>query len=234
MMKSALLLIDDDVELAELLEQYLGGEGYALDRVHDGEQGLRTALEGRHDLVLLDVMMPKMDGLEVLSRLRESSSVPVLMLTARGDAASRVTGLKAGADDYLPKPFDPEELLLRIEAILRRSKGRDAAMAADAAVEASGIRVDPGSRGVWRGGEAVELTTIEYDILETLIRRAGHVVSRDDLMQRLYQRVATPFDRSIDVHISHLRKKLERGQAVIRTVRGVGYQFVTESGSRAE
>lgn len=229
-MKASLLLIDDDVEMADLLGEYLGGEGYALECAHDGEQGLQRALGASHDLVLLDVMMPKLDGFQVLTRLRQKSTVPVMMLTARGDGGSRITGLKAGADDYLPKPFDPEELLLRVEAILRRSKAPDAAKKpGERPLEASGIRVDPGARMTWRDGEPVEMTTIEYDILEALIRSAGHVVSRDDLMMKLYGRLATPLDRSVDVHISHIRRKLERGQPLIRTVRGIGYQFVSES-----
>jgi two-component system response regulator CpxR len=150
--------------------------------------------------------------------------VPVLMLTARTESASRILGLETGADDYLPKPFEPLELIARMRAILRRAKTTEGRPA----LEISGVRIEPGSRRVYHRGQPVEVTSIEYDILETLMRSAGRVVSRDELMQRLYRREATPFDRSIDVHISHLRRKLENPVELIRTVRGIGYQFAIE------
>jgi len=169
--------------------------------------------------VLLDVMMPRLDGFAVLERLRKTSNVPVLMLTARLESASRIRGLEGGADDYLPKPFEPMELIARVRAILRRTGGHAGF------VEAYGLRVDPGARAATVDGRALELTSVEFDILEVMHRGAGRVVSRDEIAQRLYQRNATAFDRAIDVHMSHIRKKLEGSSAKILTVRGVGYQL---------
>lgn len=227
-----LLLIDDDVELVSLMEEFFQAQGYALKGAHDGPRGLQEALTGRYDMVLLDVMMPGFDGFEVLRRLRQQSSVPVVMLTARGEPRSRIQGLDSGADDYLPKPFEPMELLARVRAVLRRGKvGSDDALQP---VEVGGVRLDPGGRGVYCEGEPVEVTTIEFDILESLMRGAGRVVSRDQLSMRLYGREASPFDRSIDVHVSHLRKKLERVGDCIRTVRGIGYQFAAGAAQAGE
>ncbi|HEU0138997.1 MAG TPA: response regulator transcription factor [Bryobacteraceae bacterium] len=223
---SRILLIDDDVELASLMDEFFTGHGYALKAVYDGPSGLQEALSGAYDLVLLDVMMPGYDGFEVLRRLREQSRLPVIMLTARTESQSRILGLEAGADDYLPKPFEPLELLARIHAVLRRTRPGEPARAI--VLDISGVRLDPNARRVSHLGEDVEMTTVEYDILETLMRSAGRPVSRDELMQRLYQREATPFDRSIDVHISHLRRKFGSRSGLIRTVRGSGYQFVIE------
>lgn len=219
-MSERLLLIDDDADLGPLMAEFFTERGLALDCALNGRAGLDCAFTIPYDLVILDVMMPGIDGFEVLRQLREKSKVPVLMLTARTEQASRIRGLEGGADDYLPKPFDPLELLARVRAILRR-----APPTASKVLEASGVRLDPGARSVTQNGQPVIVTSIEYDILEVLIRAAGSVVSRDDLMNRLYQREATPFDRSIDVHVSHLRKKLTDSEALIRTVRGIGYQF---------
>src|SRR5262249_49901506 len=166
---------------------------------------------------------PRMDGFEVLRRLRRSSLVPVLMLTARGEDVDRIVGLELGADDYLPKPFNPRELTARIHAILRRIKAKPAADARR--LEIHRLLLDPGSREVYKDGNRVEMTTLEFDILEMLMRAAGRVLSRDVLMESLYNRKATPFDRSIDMHISHLRKKLETDRTLFKIVRGVGYQF---------
>jgi len=179
--------------------------------------------------VVLDVMLPGLDGFEVLRRLRSQSRVPVLMLTARGEEVDRIVGLEIGADDYLPKPFNPRELVARIRAILRRGEAEPG----PARIRVRDIELDPGARTVRRNGVPVELTTIEFDILEQLIRAAGRVLSRDQLMDALYERPATPFDRSIDMHISHLRRKLQTpggpGGPLIKTVRGVGYVFCRES-----
>jgi two-component system response regulator CpxR len=172
---------------------------------------------------VLDVMLPGIDGFEILRRLRETSKVPVLMLTARGEDVDRIVGLELGADDYLAKPFNPRELAARIRAILRRYEPRTAAPANR--IETNGISLDPGAREVVAHGKRVELTTFEFDILEMLMRSAGRVLSRDALMENFYNRKATPFDRSIDMHISHLRKKLDSGDDLIKTIRGVGYQF---------
>lgn len=217
-------MIDDDVELCSLLAELLTREGFQIDSEHDGNRGLEKALRGECDLVVLDVMLPGLDGFEILRRLRQRSRVPVLMLTARGEDVDRIVGLELGADDYLPKPFNPRELVARIRAILRRLEARPAATTGR--VEVNGIALDPATREVFRNGEAVDLTTFEFDILEMLLRGAGRVLSRDDLMEQMYNRKATAFDRSIDMHISHLRKKLETGRTLIKTIRGVGYQFL--------
>lgn len=217
-----ILIVDDDEELAGLLSELLTREGFQVEMQHDGPKGLATALGGGYDLMVLDVMLPGMDGFEILRRVRRESRLPILMLTARGEDEDRIIGLELGADDYLPKPFNTRELVARVRAILRRLEERRPGQK----LEVNGITIDPGTRDVTRSGEAVEVTTFEFDILETLMRAAGRVVSRDDLMEELYGRKATPFDRSVDMHISHLRKKLERERPLIKTVRGVGYQFV--------
>jgi two-component system response regulator CpxR len=217
-----ILVIDDDAELASLLGEFLKREGFDADFAYDGQTGLDRAARGSYDLVVLDVMLPKMDGFEVLRRLRASSHIPVVMLTARGEDVDRIVGLELGADDYVPKPFNPRELAARIRAVLRRVEPRPQS----GRVEVNGVVLDPGSREVLCDGSRVELTTIEFDILEQLMRAAGRVLSRDQLTEALYNRKSTPFDRAMDMHISHLRKKLEcGGKLLIKTVRGVGYQF---------
>jgi len=218
-----ILLVDDDAELASLLSEFLRREGFTVEAAHEGNRGLEKALQPAIDLVVLDVMLPGIDGFEILKRLRQKSKVPVLMLTARGEDVDRIIGLELGADDYLAKPFNPRELAARIRAILRRYEPR--APVAGSRIETNGIVLDPGTREVTAGGKRIELTTFEFDILEMLMRSAGRVLSRDALMENFYNRKATPFDRSIDMHISHLRKKLENGDDLIKTIRGVGYQF---------
>ena len=218
-----ILLIDDDAELCTLLSEFLKREGFTVDCQHQGSAGLAKALAGGADLVVLDVMLPGMDGFEILRRLRERSKVPVIMLTARGEDVDRIVGLELGADDYLPKPFNPRELAARIRAILRRYEKRPPSVSGR--LEVNGVALDPGTREVLTHGRQVELTTFEFDILEMLMRSAGRVLSRDALMENFYNRKATPYDRSIDMHISHLRKKLEQGTTLIKTIRGVGYQF---------
>jgi len=218
-----ILLVDDDAELCSLLTEFLKREGFAITCEHEGNRGLERALSVDVALVVLDVMLPGIDGFEILRRLRAQSKVPVLMLTARGEDVDRIIGLELGADDYLPKPFNPRELAARIRAILRRYEQRPPA--ASGHLEVNGIALDPASREVLARGKHVELTTFEFDILEMLMRAAGRVLSRDALMENFYNRKATPFDRSIDMHISHLRKKLEQGSPLIKTIRGVGYQF---------
>lgn len=218
----SILLVDDDVELCELLREFFAAEGVCLESVDDGRRGLSRALEGRHDLVLLDGMLPGLDGFEVLRLVRRQSRIPVIMLSARTAKADRLTGLGAGADDYVPKPFDPDELLARVRAVLRRSGGPVPAVES---LEVDGIRLVPAAREVWRGGEVVTVTTIEYDILEFLVRAAGRIITRDELTAALYRRRSSPFDRGIDVHVSRLRKKLGAYGARIATVRGVGYLY---------
>jgi two-component system response regulator CpxR len=217
-----ILLIDDDAELCTLLVEFLTREGFSVECEHEGTRGLDRALHGGFELVILDVMLPGLDGFEILRRLRPQSRVPVLMLTARGEDLDRITGLEMGADDYLAKPFNPRELVARMRAILRRLERPPSK---EGPLEVNGVRIDPGTREASANGRNVELTTFEFDILELLMRSAGKVVSRDDLMEHLYNRKATAFDRSVDMHVSHLRRKLETGHPLIKTIRGVGYQF---------
>jgi two-component system, OmpR family, response regulator CpxR len=218
----SILMIDDDVELCELLQEFLARRDIQLETVHDGRRGLGRALAGEHDLLLLDVMMPGLDGFELLRLIRRQSQVPVIMLTARTTQADRVAGLDAGADDYLPKPFGTEELTARIRAVLRRA-GRVAK--ASEFLEAGAIKLIPPAREVLADGAPVVVTTVEYDILEFLVHSAGRIVSRDELTSALYRRRATKFDRTLDMHICNLRKKLGRHGDLIGTVRGVGYLF---------
>lgn len=226
-----ILVIDDDVELTGLLREFLEKEGFQVEASHHGLTGLDVAARGGHDLIVLDVMLPGIDGFEILRRLRHKSSTPVLMLTARGEDVDRIVGLELGADDYLPKPFNPRELIARIRAIFRRLEPRSPT----SRLEVNGVTIDPGTREAFCDGQAVELTTLEFDILEQLMRAAGRVLSRDALMEALYNRKATPYDRSMDMHISHLRKKLEcGGRNLIKTIRGVGYQFAKTQEDGAE
>ena len=218
-----LLLIDDDIELCSLLSEFLKGQGFTVETVNEGRKGLDRALHGGFNLLILDVMLPGIDGFEILRRLRQESHIPVLMLTARADDVDRIVGLELGADDYLPKPFNPRELVARIRAILRRYEPRATAAGR---IEVNGVMLDPATRQVTMEGQPVDLTTFEFDILEYLMRAAGRVLSRDDLMENLYNRQATPFDRSIDMHISHIRRKLETKRPLIKTIRSVGYQFI--------
>jgi two-component system response regulator CpxR len=217
-----LLLIDDDTELCSLLVEFLKREGFSVECVHEGQRGLDRALHGGFNLVILDVMLPGLDGFEILRRLRQQSRVPVMMLTARNEDVDRIIGLELGADDYLPKPFNPRELVARVRAILRRYETHPPA----APLEVNGVKLDPATRRVTVDGAPVDLTTFEFDVLDLLMRAAGRVLSRDDLMESLYNRRSTPFDRSIDMHISHIRRKLETGRPFIKTIRSIGYQFL--------
>lgn len=221
--KLALLLVDDDVELCSMMREFFAQEGHHLDCAYNGREGLTTALNGSYDLVILDVMLPILDGFELLQRLRRRKDLPIIMLTARVQQKDRIHGLDAGADDYLPKPFDPDELLARIRAVLRRSESL--ARAESHEIIVGNIRVNPATREAWLNKDLVELTGTEFDLLEMLVRSPGRVVSRDEITAALFEREATPHDRFLDVHISHLRKKLDGGRNLIRTVRGVGYVF---------
>jgi two-component system response regulator CpxR len=221
----SILLIDDDLELGQAMREYFGRRQIELEAIHDARRGLSRALTGCHDLVLLDVMMPGLDGLELLRVLRKASQVPVIMLTAKTRQMDRVAGLDAGADDYLPKPFGPEELLARIRAVLRRTSQ---ALEAAEPVELGGLTLIPGAREVRSEGIAIALTSIEYDVFEILIRSAGRTVTRESLTSAIYRRQVSPFDRAVDMHVSNLRKKLGSKGALIRTVRGSGYFFATE------
>lgn len=229
---SRILLIDDDVELCELVAEYLEGEGFDLEVAYDGVSGLDQAQNETYDLIILDVMLPGLTGFEVLRRFRERSTVPVLMLTARGEEVDRIVGLEMGADDYLPKPFNPRELAARIRAILRRA---DATPERSEKVSVDDVVIHLGSRAVLVDGTEVVLTGVEFSLLETLMRSAGSVVSRNELSEAALYRRANSFDRSLDVHISNLRRKLgpaPGGGDRIKTVRGVGYQYARSGGSR--
>lgn len=206
-----------------MMREFLAEAGHRLECAHNGREGLASALNAAHDLVILDVMLPVLDGFEVLRQLRRRKQVPIIMLTARVQQQDRIQGLDAGADDYLPKPFDPDELLARIRAVLRRAE--PSIQPAAESIKVGSIRVNPSTREVWSEGHLVDLTSTEFDLLEMLIRSAGRIVSRDEITAALFEREATPYDRFLDVHISHLRKKLEGGPRIIRTIRGVGYMF---------
>jgi two-component system response regulator CpxR len=219
----SLLLVDDDAELCGMMKEYFTEAGHQLECSLDGRSGLAVALNGAHDLVILDVMLPILDGFVVLQQLRRRKDVPVIMLTARVQQQDRIQGLDAGADDYLPKPFDPDELLARVRAVLRRSE--PLARPESPAMTSGNLRMDPATREVWSAGRPVELTGMEFDLLELLVRSGGRVVSREEITAALFEREATPYDRFLDVHISHLRKKLDDGPRLIRTIRGVGYLF---------
>jgi two-component system response regulator CpxR len=219
----SLLLIDSDSELCTLLRDFFALRDMRLEPVQDGRRGLAQALHGTYDLVLLDVMMPGFAGIVLLRQLRRRSSVPVIVITAHTAQAERVLCLDAGADDYLPKPFHPEELVARVRAVLRRV---DAAWPVPSEVlELGPVRLVPRTREAWCDERGLGLTAIEFDILELLVRSAGRAVSRNEVMTSLHQRRISPFDRSLDVHVSHIRKKLGRRGGLIQTIRGVGYFY---------
>ena len=227
-----ILVIDDDVELCELLTEYLQPEGFDVEAVNDSRQGIDRALSGDHSLVVLDVMLPKVSGFEVLRCIRASSRVPVLMLTARGEEIDRIVGLEMGADDYLPKPFNPRELVARLRAIHRRTDGaaREAGSPAEAEVLAVGdLVLEVMTRTVRKSGKHLVVTAAEFSLLRELLQRAGQVVSREELAERVLGRKLAVFDRSIDVHVSSLRKKLGLGRdgfERIKTIRSVGYIYI--------
>jgi len=221
-----ILIVDDDADLYQLVREFLQPEGFQVEAAYDGPRGLERALSGDYGLVVLDVMLPEMGGLDVLRNLRQKSNVPVLILTARGEDVDRIVGLEIGADDYLPKPFNPRELLARMRAILRRS--HDSANQPSNKLQVGDVELDPGTRRVQSNGKKVELTAVEFKLLEQLLRSAGRVVEREDLAQEVLGRKLSPYDRSLDVHVSNLRKKLgpaAGGEDCIQTIRGVGYLF---------
>jgi two-component system response regulator CpxR len=226
--RARVLLIEDDRELADLTAQYLEQHEYAVEVAHDGHVGLSRAFLNGHDVVILDLMLPHLPGMEVLRQLRRRSAIPVIVLTAKVMLADRIDGLQAGADDYLCKPFAPAELLARIDAVLRRA--RISSGSVPALLEVHGIQVHYGSRTVEREGQRIEVTSTEFDLLDLLMRSAGRVLSRNEICLALFQREASPFERSLEVHVCHLRKKLEHpGETLIRSVRGVGYLFSAET-----
>ena len=226
-----ILLIDDDAELCELMSRFLESEGFSVACAHDGESGLAKIRSGDFDLAVLDIMMPGKSGMDVLRKLREDSSLPVIMLTARGEETDRIIGLELGADDYLPKPCNPRELAARIRAVLRRAEGQPGAGPARKVQHIGSIEWHPHARKIVEHGHEIELTATEYNILAELMVHAGEVVSKHDLSRSVLGKRLGPFDRSLDVHISHLRKKLSplaNGKARIKTVRGIGWLFVPE------
>lgn len=223
-----ILLIDDDVELCSMLTDYLGRYGFRVTAIHRGDSGLKAAREKPWVMVLLDVMLPGMDGFEVLKQLRIVSPVSVLLLTARGDDVDRIVGLEIGADDYLPKPFNPRELLARMRAILRR-RGATEPDSEESTLRVDDLELDHGARTVRVRGKNVEVTDVEFALLEALMRSSGKVVSREELAERVLGRSLNPFDRSLDMHVSRLRRKLDEAGASgdrVKTIRGSGYQLL--------
>lgn len=219
------LLIDDDRDFTALLAEYLVGDGFACEQASDPVEGLERALTERFDAIVLDVMMPQMDGMELLRRLRRETSVPVLMLTARGDSIDRIVGLELGADDYVPKPVHPRELAARLRAILRRQQVEPEGAVRDLRV--GPLRLAPASRESWVGDRPLSLTVSEFDLLLLLARRPGEVVTKDELFERALRRPREPYDRSVDVHVSNLRQKLSAagGGVEIETARALGYRL---------
>jgi DNA-binding response OmpR family regulator len=224
-----ILLIDDDVELCAMLGDYLGRHGYQVTATHDGKTGLAKALGGSYSIMLLDVMLPGLDGFEVLRRLRAAASpMSVLLLTARGEDVDRIVGLEIGADDYLPKPFNPRELLARIRAILRRSGTAEVPAGAGAFLTVQGLELDTAARVARCGEMQLDLTDVEFELLQALMRSAGEVVTREQLAETVLGRKFHPFDRSLDMHVSRLRHKLDAAGKFgdkVKTIRGVGYQL---------
>ncbi len=225
-----ILIIDDDVELCELLEEYLTGQEFMVEKLHDGKEGLEYGLKTIPDLIILDVMLPGMNGFEVLRGLRAESTIPIIMLTAKGEEIDRIVGLELGADDYLPKPFNPRELLARVRAVFRRIGKSDKDSTEEGhRIEVGDVVLDKNTQTVYKDSEQITLTSVEFQILKILLENAGKVVERPDLSEKVLGRRLSYDDRSIDVHLSNLRKKLghklgdlER----IKTVRGTGYLYV--------
>ena len=225
------LLVDDDIALSEMLTEYLAGEGIRTTAAFNGPDGAASALSGTFDAVILDVMLPGMDGNEVLRRIRQASDVPVVMLTAKGGDVDRVVGLEMGADDYIAKPYFPRELVARLRAVTRRQRGV-LPVAASADLKTGALELSPGKREALWQGAAFELTTSEFELLEHLMRAGEMVSSKEDLSLKVLGRPREAYDRSVDVHVSNLRKKLAQcsgGRAEIETIRGVGYRLRLQS-----
>jgi two-component system response regulator CpxR len=232
-----ILLIDDDLELCAILQGYLARYGFEVISENSGEVGLKRALDGDFAMVLLDVMLPGMDGFEVLRRLRASSRISVLLLTARGEDVDRIVGLEIGADDYLPKPFNPRELLARIRAILRRSQPNPAERPAIKHLSSVGLELDTGSRNATCNSVELNLTSVEFDLLQAFMEAPGRILTREFLSELVLDRKFTPFDRSLDTHVCRLRRKMDDASSEgdrIKTIRSVGYQLaVSPAGSVA-
>ena len=231
-----ILVIDDDAELCKLVARFLTAEGFRVETVRTSTQGVERARSREHELIVLDVMLPGMDGFEILRRLRMASRTPVLMLTARGDDLDRILGLEIGADDYLPKPFNPRELAARIRAILRRANA-SASAPNSAPLVVADLELNPNSRVARIRREVLNLTTIEFDLLDKFMKSVGRVIGREELVKEVLGREFSPFDRSIDTHVCNLRKKIgpySNGTERIKNVRGVGYLFAPLEDAKSE
>ncbi len=224
-----ILVIDDDTELCSLLSEYLKPEGFIVEAAYQSQHGIDMATQGQYNLIILDVMLPgKLNGFDVLQAIRSKTTIPVLMLSARGEDVDRIVGLEMGADDYLPKPFNPRELLARIRTILRRSSTVSNESGTGSSCKIGDLELDTSSRLVKCANKQVELTSVEFGLLTLLIKSAGQVLTRDDLTAEVLGRSLSPYDRSIDVHVSKLRKKLgldPSGNERIKSVRGAGYVY---------
>jgi DNA-binding response OmpR family regulator len=235
-LKESILVIDDDQALCELLAEYLTNEGFTIDLAHDGRDGIEKAFGRRYSLLILDVMLPGgQNGFSVLQNIRAKIDTPVLMLSARGDDVDRIIGLEMGADDYLSKPFNPRELLARIHAILRRMQSLRQEGVSDSATKrykVDDVELNYSARAVLLAGEPVEVTSVEFNILDILMRNTGLLVTRDELAREVLGRPLSPYDRSVDVHVSRLRKKLDADDGRterIKSIRGAGYIYLSSS-----
>ncbi|PLX69078.1 MAG: DNA-binding response regulator [Denitrovibrio sp.] len=228
MTQDNILLIDDDIELCELLAEYLATEGYEIRAIHNGAEGADTVLAEDFDLIILDVMLPGMGGFDVLKTIRTHKKTPILMLTAKGDDIDKILGLEMGADDYMPKPYNPRELLARIKAILRRTKTKQDSSSKPEKITIGNFQLDLGQLTVQYKGNTIPLTVVEFNILELMVENIGKVVTREDIALKVLGRELSPFDRSIDVHVSNIRKK-SGNTDIIKSIRGSGYQLLTES-----
>lgn len=234
-MDTPVLIIDDDLELCALLGEYLGTQGFAVTAIHNGAEAVTHLRSHSYPAVVLDIMLPGLQGLDVLRRLREFSNIPVLMLTARGEDTDRIVGLELGADDYLPKPCNPRELAARLRAILRRAPRADTNGGQSNDIEVGLMTLHQGDRSASYGGEALSLTSAEFNLLQVLLYRAGHAVDKETLSQEGLGRPLSAYDRSVDVHVSKIRRKLAEagGEGLIVSVRGHGYQFAVSSEDKA-
>ena len=226
-MTEKILIADDDIELCQLLSDFLQLEGFSVNSVHDGQQAATEFKLKDYDLMVLDIMLPGKQGLEVLREVRQQSNLPIVMLTARGDDTDRIIGLELGADDYVPKPCNPKELAARIRAVLRRASNRGSQPKADR-LTSGGLQLDAVRRELSCQGNIIHLTSTEFEILQLLMQRAGQVVDKESISSEVLKRKLAAYDRSIDVHISNIRKKLGQfgiSEDLIKNIRGVGYQF---------
>lgn len=228
MMAGSILVADDEKNIVQLIKLYLSNEGFRVETAYDGQEALEKARRFNPDLVVLDIMMPRVDGLEVCRRLRKESNVPVIMLTARTDDVDKIVGLELGADDYVTKPFNPRELVARVKAVLRRTQ---ASQQPDITLDVGNISIDPARREVRIGGQEVHLRNKEFDLLVALAQERGRVLTREALLSRVWGYEYLGDSRTVDVHITWLRDKLSAATALIQTVRGVGYKLVAPDGS---